>query len=375
MPDPSRSEKATVMPEYREPPAVTPRPFGLFSVESPTLKSDGPWATGAEWESIACATTLNYANALCSFVGTNEGQTVTITGTPTGGTFRLTFFGQQTGTIAYNANAATVQTALLALSNLDTGDVTVTGGPGPGTPYVVTFGGQWASEDVPQMTASHAFTGGTAPNIAVTTTTAGVRTAKARTSAGGSVTADPFSVYVLRECRTVGEMQRAQDRAMQVLNLNEEAAVEQELWTRLSVPATNITPGTAPSPEVGLAMLEEAIAANYAGRPIIHASVNLASYLTTKGAAERHGTHLETGIGSPLVSGRGYPRSGPGGAPAAGTEWLIASGGIFIERGNAFVSGPHVQESPRDNTQIVLAERTYVTGFDCTPVAIRVTFP
>lgn len=106
--------------------------------------------------------------------GTNEVQTVTITGTPTGGTFTLTFNGQTTGNIAYNAASSAVSTALLALSNINSGDVTVGGGPGPGTPYTVTFTGQYASTNVSQMTAAHAFTGGTTPNIAVTTTTAGV---------------------------------------------------------------------------------------------------------------------------------------------------------------------------------------------------------
>lgn len=106
--------------------------------------------------------------------GTDEVQTVTITGTPTGGTFTLTFDGQTTSSIAYNAAATAVQTALLALSNISPGDVTVGGGPGPGTPYTVTFGGQYTSTDVPQMTATGSFTGGTTPAIAVTTTTPGV---------------------------------------------------------------------------------------------------------------------------------------------------------------------------------------------------------
>jgi len=100
---------------------------------------------------------------------TNEVQTVTITDTPTGGTFTLTFDGHTTANIAYNASAANVQAALLALTNLDTGDVTVTGGPGPGTPYVVTFGGTYANEGVPEMTAASALTGGTNPAITVTT--------------------------------------------------------------------------------------------------------------------------------------------------------------------------------------------------------------
>lgn len=103
-----------------------------------------------------------------------EGQTVTITGTPTGGTFTLTFDGETTAAIAYNAAASAVQTALEGLSNVNSGDVSVTGGPGPGTPYVVSFTGQYLGTNVPQMTASGAsLTGGTSPDVAVTTTTAG----------------------------------------------------------------------------------------------------------------------------------------------------------------------------------------------------------
>lgn len=103
-----------------------------------------------------------------------ERQTVTITGTPTGGTFTLTFDGEATAGIAYNANAAAVQSALEALSNVNSGDVTVGGGPGPGTAYTVDFAGQYLGDNVPVMTASGAsLTGGTSPAVAVTTTTGG----------------------------------------------------------------------------------------------------------------------------------------------------------------------------------------------------------
>jgi hypothetical protein len=112
--------------------------------------------------------------SLTSGTPANEVQTVTITGTPTGGTFSLTFSGQTAAGIAYNAIASAVQTALVALSNIAPGDVTVTGGPGPGTPYVVTFGGAYANTNVPAMTAAGSFTGGTSPAVAVTTTTPGV---------------------------------------------------------------------------------------------------------------------------------------------------------------------------------------------------------
>ena len=66
-----------------------------------------------------------------------------------------------------------MQTALEALSNLNVGDVTVTGGALPGTAVTVTFGGARTGVNVPQMTASSSLTGGTAPALPVTTGTAG----------------------------------------------------------------------------------------------------------------------------------------------------------------------------------------------------------
>jgi len=102
-----------------------------------------------------------------------EVQRATITGVPTGGTFTLTYAGQTTTAIAYNATAAVVQTALEALSNIAPGDVVVTGGPGPATPYTFTFGGALKG-DVVAMTATGSFTGGTTPAIAITTITPGV---------------------------------------------------------------------------------------------------------------------------------------------------------------------------------------------------------
>jgi hypothetical protein len=104
----------------------------------------------------------------------SEVQRITITGAPTGGTFTLTFQGQTTAGIAYNAIASAVQSALEALSNIAPGDVTVTGGPLPGSFVTVTFGGAYAGTDVTQMTASSAgLTGGTTPTVTVTTVTAG----------------------------------------------------------------------------------------------------------------------------------------------------------------------------------------------------------
>lgn len=102
----------------------------------------------------------------------SEVQTITITGTATSGSYTLTFSGQTTAAIAWNATATAVRTALEALSNIEVGDVTTTGGPHPGTPVVVTFAGQYAGTDVTAMTATSSLVG-TGPGVTVTTTTPG----------------------------------------------------------------------------------------------------------------------------------------------------------------------------------------------------------
>jgi hypothetical protein len=107
-------------------------------------------------------------------LSTNEVQTVTITGGPTGGTFTLTFSGQTTAGINWNANAAAVESALEALSNIGVGEVDVTGGPGPTTPYLVEFRGTLGRTNVAQMTGdATGLTGGAGNAVTVTTTTAG----------------------------------------------------------------------------------------------------------------------------------------------------------------------------------------------------------
>lgn len=103
--------------------------------------------------------------------GTDEVQTVTIGGAPTGGTFTLTFGGQTTSALAFNATAEAVEDALEALSTIGAGNVRVTGAAGG--PYTVTFQNTMGAQNVAQMTAAHAFTGGASPSITVATTTEG----------------------------------------------------------------------------------------------------------------------------------------------------------------------------------------------------------
>lgn len=113
-------------------------------------------------------------NLTLSTNGTNAVQTVSITGSPTGGTFTLTFGGQTTTALAYNCAASDVQTALQALSSIGPGNVTCTGGPLPGTPIVCTFVGSLAVAPQTTMTHTDSFTGGSSPATSIAATTTGV---------------------------------------------------------------------------------------------------------------------------------------------------------------------------------------------------------
>ena len=79
----------------------------------------------------------------------DEVQQVAITGA-VGGTFTLSYGGQTTAPLAYNATASDVQSGL-HLSSLGEGGVSVSGPAGG--PWVITFQGTLADQDVPQITA------------------------------------------------------------------------------------------------------------------------------------------------------------------------------------------------------------------------------
>lgn len=136
--------------------------------------------------------------------GTNEVQQVATTGTVTAGTFTLTYSGQTTTAIAWNASAATVQAALIALSNIGPSDMVCTGGPLPATPVVCTFTGTLGNTNVAAMTSTDTLTGG---STSLSTTTAGVAPGNTIALVAGSPLvwsrsaayfANPFTVDVTR---------------------------------------------------------------------------------------------------------------------------------------------------------------------------------
>lgn len=159
-----------------------------------TIDADAVLAvyTDGNIPSGACLALVTATGRHAPYGGSSEEvQTLTVTGTPTGGTYTLSFGGQTTATIPYNATAAQVRTALEALSTIGTGNVTTAGGAHPGTPITVTFTGALANTNVAQMTANSAgLTGGSTPTVTPTTSTAGA----ADLGTGGTEVAKGFLV-------------------------------------------------------------------------------------------------------------------------------------------------------------------------------------
>jgi hypothetical protein len=103
--------------------------------------------------------------------GVSAVQLVTISGLPTGGTFKLSISGQVSVPLAYNTTPAAVQAALETLPSIGKGNIAVIGNG----PYTLTFINDLATTPIATLTAdSTGLTGGTNPSVTVTVVTIGV---------------------------------------------------------------------------------------------------------------------------------------------------------------------------------------------------------
>lgn len=119
--------------------------------------------------------------ATAPVAGTNAVQTITIGGTPTGGTFALTCEGATTAAITWSATNATlvanIDAALEALPTVGTGGVVTAVGTavaGIGTITCTFSGANTGLRPVAVMTVANNNMTGTTPTVAVALTTPGV---------------------------------------------------------------------------------------------------------------------------------------------------------------------------------------------------------
>lgn len=164
----------------------------------------------------------------------------------------------------------------------------------------------------------------------------------------------PVTVY-LGIKRTGQSLDVGQTQVQRVFQDAEEFAVERHLWGLLN---TAVTEATALSPSGALATVEELLGTNYMGTGVIHMSRGTASRLGTE--LVRNGDRIETLIGTPVAVGAGYTAGGP---------TIYGTGALNVVRGDLEVVSAW---NMAINDELILAERTYVAGWDCYATGVKV---
>lgn len=377
-----------------QPVQAAPSRFGLVPWALTPATDGDNWVRGMAWRPERCTSVRSF-NA-CANGDVSEVQTVTITGDPTGGTFTLTYSGQTTPAIAYNAIAGDVEAFLIGLSNIGPEDVTVTGGPGPGTPYVVTF--RAGLGNVAQMTANGAaLTGGTAPAVNVVTTTPGYNLFGPSYGVGpsGTVYYQPPALRVEDSCPALNSDQ-AEDQAR--VRRQAEAvtswAVARELWTgehsdinpydtpeannqvnaRLAGGAAVEVVSGVHDPMHALGALEQAARGQLGALGMevwIHMPITLVP-LMEEGIVQ-NGTGLFTKTGARVIADAGYPGTDPNDAVQADALWMYATGPVQVRLSRLLINSFVDQRTNQIHTT---ADRFYAATFDpCVLHGVAVNLP
>lgn len=211
--------------------------------------------------------------------------------------------------------------------------------------------------------------------------------------------ATPVTVYSRTDCAPVGEWDDLSERNRQALLRSEERELERIFWTGEAVEGsgnTSVFPHlaataavvdgddllqpqvtvvtTTPQPiAVGVGMLEDAMRDCYPGVATLHVPIRLGALMAEAYLLRQNaGTLFTTSAGSKVILGN-YPGTGPNGAETPGVTWIFATGNVFYQREPAPHTFRAVESFDRDvNTLSMIAERTYVIGWDCCLMAIPI---
>jgi hypothetical protein len=196
-------------------------------------------------------------------------------------------------------------------------------------------------------------------------------TSQPKTSDDGRdlVNGEPFAVYALSNCQSVG-IGDAQGRAQRSLLSGEGRAVEEWLAERLLAEADDLAV-TGLDVVAALAVLEHYIHCNYGGRGTIHMTRAAGSVLLTERALDTDATRLTTRLGNPVSAGcYNAAFTGTGGHPLR-EQWMWATGTVMLRRGPAWSPPDPVLDSAT-NEQYALAERPYAGSWECFAVGVQV---
>jgi hypothetical protein len=218
--------------------------------------------------------------------------------------------------------------------------------------------------------------------------------------------ATPFTPFVRFDCSPVG-LEDADRVARDALEQSESYQVERAFWTGLVDSKTLAFPHLAAAADVvdsqnillqstasvvatgafdaatGLGLLEQALASCYNGVGVIHVPVKALPTLDANGLVRRDGgrdgttgqlgRRLRTANGNLVAVGAGYPGTSPAGATVPNNQsWIYATGAVFGYRSKVSYSRVNDSIDRGANMMQMIAERTYVLGWDCCHVAILI---
>lgn len=251
-------------------------------------------------------------------------------------------------------------------------------------------GGHWQL-GVRTEVATCAPSGVTTDSCAVTGT--GI---KVQIDAMSTLGATPFTVYSIPTCSTVGFMDLARQYATDALISGEQRAVEREFWTgangttphlaanaqilssdgtvEQSAATVVVSGGASVDPTEAMALLEDALGWCYGAEGVLHAPPSVVAHWQARGLVRREGSSLRSPANHQIVSGAGYPGTGPDGSLPAVSRWVYATGAVQLRRGPIEVRGSSSGEvvDRSKNDVMYVAERTYVINWECCHLAIPV---
>jgi len=206
----------------------------------------------------------------------------------------------------------------------------------------------------------------------------------------------PFTVYAKFDCSPVG-VANAQKIATDALNRSESWQVERVFWTGLVDGKPIAFPHLAAATEVddaqgimlqsaativtsspvdiatGLGLLEAQLGNCYNGVGVIHVPVGVLPTLDAHGLVKPKNGIMQTLNGNLVAVGAGYTGSSPAGVAApVGQSWMYATGAIMMRRSAVKIAPMRESIDRRNNTVEMIAERTYVLGWDCCHAAVLV---
>jgi hypothetical protein len=347
------------------PPLSTP-PYNLLAQLQVIDVADDRFVSGVEWVAEPDAEGVTY-NLSCGEGIVNEQQTLTVVG----GTFTLSFDGQVTAPIPFNATAAQVRAALEALGTIGVGNVTVTGGPLPGGAVTVTFVAGRGGTQQAQLGADSS--GLDAGVVTPATTVQGAEGVAKPGAANRNPTGAfaPFGVVAYDRCGTFGwQALEYQARARRALAAVASTAVEAEYWEGALVPTNEhlaaahaaVLGGAGMGRREALAELVQGLADAGAGTGVIHARPYLVQNWLQDNALEVRNGKLYTKGGHLVVQGAGYTGTGPADeAVAGGVEWAYATDNLVVVRGPVMLTPGNINEATdrATNTVVFRAEQAY----------------